>query len=71
MSKSLLKSILRPVETVLGYITWLVLILVSFIGFFFEEGVGFYDILFWLGMAVVSIQNSLSKVNLVKVVEDE
>ena len=71
MNKSLLKSILHLVDIYLEYIMWPMLILFSFIGCFFEEGVGFHDILFWLGVAVVSIQNSLSKVTLVREVADE
>ncbi len=65
----------KGVEKVLNVweevIVWRLVMVASLFGFLLEEGIGYYDVIFWVSMAVLSIRHTLSKVTLVRVVEDE
>ncbi len=58
----MIKSIVRPITGFLYYIMWPLVMILSLIGSILEEGIGFHDTLFWLSVAVISIQHTLSKV---------
>lgn len=62
---------LKLVTGFLDRFMWPMVMILSWGGTLLEDGVGYYDVIFWLSVAVMSILNKLSGVTLVKVVEDE